>query len=119
MKARREKAARQKLEWEEEERQRKERKRIERLETKRQEFLDRQIRIFQRAEQVSAFISFYESAHPLESCPPSFRAFLEWARGYVELLHDHIAPEKLAAVLDAHHLMDDSTDISSWINFER
>lgn len=117
-KARLEKAERQKREMEEAARRRREAERRQTLENKRWEFLERQIKLNERARRIEAFIEDYTSRHPEEQLPASCRHLMEWARGHVELIHSVTAPDELAPVLEEHRLMDDATEIGSWITFD-
>lgn len=93
-----------------------ERRRV--LHTTRWEFLERQIEYNELAQRIECFIKDYSSRHPDESLPPSVRLLIQWARSYAHDVRDAIAPNKLVATLEKYRLMDDATEIGSWVKFD-
>ncbi|TWA66695.1 hypothetical protein FBZ84_10638 [Azospirillum baldaniorum] len=114
-KAKRAEDARRREESEKEAQRRREAERRRVLHQKRVEVLDAQIEVFARASQIDDFVEDYLARHPYLDLPESCRRFIDWARGYAEALRRTASPETLGAKLDAHQLMDDATEIHSWV----
>ena len=110
--------ARRKREWEERERIREERERRQRLENKRYELLKNKLEHIKLAESLQEFVIKYETIYPRDELPESCQLFLDWALKTIKAVHEEIHPEKLAAILEMHRLMDDSTDIYSWTKLD-
>lgn len=118
IKANREETERRHREYQEEEKRRVEIERQNRLEEKRREFLVHQIDLFEDARRIETFIAAYTEQHPVNDLPESCQRLMEWARQYAQRLYAAIAPDQLVPVLDRHRLMNDSTDIYSWVKFD-
>ena len=116
-KAKREENERREREWAEAEKLCQERKRRRRLEDKRWEFLECQIERFEAARRIDSFVEDYLYHHPIDELPASCKRLIEWATGRAEAIRKSGTPERLTAVLEEHRLMDDNTDIDSWIKF--
>lgn len=115
IKARREETERRHRAYQEQEKRRVEIERQNRLVQKRREFLAHQIDLFEDAQRIEAFIAAYTTKHPVNDLPESCRLLVEWARQYAQRLYCATTPDQLTPVLDRHKLMDDSTDIQSWV----
>jgi hypothetical protein len=116
IKEKREERERWKREWEEQERQRRELERQRRLEAKRWEFLENRMKKLNVAIDLEKFVKDYTCNFPFEDLPTSCQQLLQWARTTAEEIRAAIAPDRLASVLDQHQLMDDRTDIDSWVS---
>lgn len=117
-KARQEEAERRKKEWAEAEAQRRETERKRFLESKRWEFLERQIGLFEQACRIDSFVDSYVSRYPEAELPEPCGKLIQWARHRAEILREAASPKRVMIVLDKHNLMDDSAEISSWIRFD-
>ena len=115
-KARRAEEARRKQAADEEARHRREAERRRVLEQKRVELLDAQVEAFSRARRIDAFVEDYLAKYDYSDLSDSCRRFVDWARGHADLLRHQASPERLGAKLDAHRLMDDATEIGSWVD---
>jgi hypothetical protein len=113
-----EEAERRRIAGEEAERRRREAERRARLDGKRWELLQMPMARLERAERIDAFVRAYTGFFPEDELLPSCRALLDWAAQEAASLRGAIAPEQLAKVLDHHKLMDDDTDIQSWVELE-
>lgn len=118
MKVRREECERREREWEEEEKRRREEERRATLEEKRWEFLELQMDLLEEAHRVDRFVADYTSRYPKDTLPPSCRKLIRWAQEEAQAIRASVAPEELAATLDHYRLMEDSTEIGSWVKFE-
>jgi hypothetical protein len=116
-KADRAEAERRRKEWAEQEARRHESERRQRLSKKRLEFLEIPLERLEKARKLDAFTADYLSLYRIEEMPESSRALITWAKEYAALLRGSVAPEELSRILDRHRLMDDATDIGSWVSF--
>lgn len=114
-KAKRAEDARRKEEAEKEAQRRREAERRRVLRQKRVEVLDAQMEVFARAGRIDDFVEVYLARHPYADLPESCQRFIDWARGYAEAIRRTASPERLGTTLDAHQLMDDATEIGSWV----
>lgn len=114
-KAKRVEDARRQEEAEKEAQRRREAERRRVLQQKRIEVLDAQLEIFAKADRIEDFLKDYLARNPYADLPESCRRFIDWAQGYAEAIRQTASPEALGAKLDAHRLMDDATEISSWV----
>ncbi|MFA7428582.1 MAG: hypothetical protein WCZ23_00325 [Rhodospirillaceae bacterium] len=117
-KAKREEQRRRELERQEEEKRRREAERRRTLEQKRFEFLAIQMERADKARQLEAFVRGYLDAHPPDTLPEATRLFIEWVQTEAQGIRSIMAPERLAARLEHYRLMDDTTEISSWVKIE-
>jgi hypothetical protein len=117
-KAKREEQARRHREWQEQEKRNREIERRNTLESKRYQFLERQMKLFERARRIDLFVGEYVARHSEAELPSSCQEFICWARAYAEAVRDAAAPACLAPVLEKFDLMNDATEIDSWVTFE-
>ncbi|MDB5580644.1 MAG: hypothetical protein JWR80_5820 [Bradyrhizobium sp.] len=68
------------------------------------------------AQCLASFFSRYEGRDLSEV--QQANAFIGWARRYHAALDADLAPQALAAKLAKTALMDDQTDISSWVSVD-
>lgn len=116
-KAKREQDRLRKLEYEEADRRRKEADRLERLRVKRWELLEQQMSQLEKAQRVENFISAFKEANADQELTTDCERFLHWAETEARRLRSALSPEVIAGMLDRHKLMDDTTDIYSWVQF--
>jgi hypothetical protein len=117
-KAKRVEDERRQREWQEEEKRRIEVNRRNTLEAKRWEFFDRQIKLYEQARRIDAFVHEYVARHPETELPACCRALIQWGKEYAEAIRDVAAPECLVGTLEKYRLMDDETEIGSWVRLE-
>ncbi|MGR4865083.1 hypothetical protein [Caulobacter sp. LARHSG274] len=102
--------------WAEEAARRKEAERRQRLETKRQEFLERQLERHEAARRLESFLARYNQADL--GGDPEAANFINWARGRLARLGDDLTPEALGERFAVAELMNDDADIPSWKEVE-
>ena len=68
------------------------------------------------AIELEKFVEDYASVYPFEDLPASCQQLLRWASSTAEAIRAEISPDRLARVLDKHQLMDDRTNIDSWVS---
>lgn len=96
------------------EREWKARQKREDLDTRRIEFLDRQLA---RVDRIAAVKAFRERLAGEEASESVVR-FRGWLSDYLAGLEDEISPERLAEKIALTDLMNDETVIASWIDVE-
>jgi hypothetical protein len=117
-KAKREADQRRKEEWARQEEMRREAQRRQTLDAKRAEFLYKQMERADAAARIEAFTRDYTARHRTGSLPPGCTKLLEWANEYAQRIRDSISPSRLDEVINRHSLMDEATDIGSWVKFD-
>lgn len=114
VKAQRVEREQQRVIAEAQQRQREALQRRQDLETKRIEFLDRQLA---RVERISAIKSFQARLEG-EAAVESVAHFARWLSVYIAQLEAEISTERLAEKIALTDLMNDETVIASWIDVE-
>ena len=114
VKAQRVEHQRQRVIAEAQQRQREAFQRRQNLETKRIEFLDRQLARVERISTIRSFQARFTQATTLESVAQ----FNGWISDYLARLEAEISAERIAEKIALTDLMNDETVIASWIDVE-